>query len=213
MENVNFITEVKTKSKAVFFGNSFYAGETIVLSRGKYAGISLQEIKSVKVAEFTRVAFYETVDRNGKRLFLDQDCNKLNLAFEPKAIVVETYVKAVKKNKEIERLPEGAYAAADIYRFDKLIIPRGFYVVFAENRADAHTFQIWENEEILLEKALDNYEKVLMFTLGNDDIRLNFGLKEELSDDELAAIAGGKKCKTVAKSCDCFCGVATESLN
>ena len=191
MPNMNFVSSVKTKSLARVFSDSNYEGTEVVLARGEYSGSSIVAVKSVKVADFSRISFYEMADGSGKCVQICKDTAELALDFAVQVIVVETYAKGVKEGQETA-LEEGEYAVEELKAYDKLIVPRGFYAVFAGNAEDEHTVRIFENEECLLDKVVDDYEKVLLFTLGSDDVRINFGIKEELLDEELAYIAGGK---------------------
>lgn len=208
MKNMSFVSEVATESAVKIFAQGNYAGESVVLVRGEHAGVN--DVKSVQVADFTQVVFYESADGDGKHLVVDKDCADLKLDFAAQLIEVVTYAKAT-KGQQTEKLSEGEYTISEVKNWDKLILPRGFYAVFAGNKTDEHTVRIFENEECPIDKAADDYEKVLLFTLGSSDIRINFGIKEELSDDELVSVAGGKHCgNNFVGSCDVACGQDTK---
>lgn len=212
MENINFVNKVATKSTVEFFSEQNYMGCVLVLPRGRYSGDIITVVGSLKVAAFTKVVFYEYSDETGRRLIIEESCNKLELPFVPQVIAIDTYVQAFGQGKAVD-LPEGKYVVDEFKIYDKLIIPRGFYVVFSGSKQDEHKMCFFENEVCQVDEKFDEYKYVVLFALGNDDIRINFSGKEELEDDELLAVAGGKKCKTVAVSCGCFCGVRTEALN
>lgn len=212
MGNINFVNKVATKSTVEFFFEQNYVGCILVLPRGIYRGDMITAVGSLKVSDFTKVVFYEYSDGTGRRLIIEESCNKLVLPFVPQVIAIETYVRALGQGQAID-LPEGKYVVDELKIYDKLIIPRGFYVVFCGSKQDEHKICFFENEVCQVDEKFDEYEDVVLFTLGNDDVRINFSGKEELEDDELLAVAGGKQCKTVAISCGCFCGVRTEALN
>lgn len=211
MGDMNFVSQVKTESTVTLFSDNGYLGDSSVLARGEYSGSSFKAINSIKVSDFTRVEFFEANDGSGRSLLVEADCEAVKLEFVPQVIVVETYAKAVQGNKE-EKLAEGEYSIVELKRYEKLILPRGFYAVFAGNQEDGHTVRIFENEECSIDSAADVYEKVLLFTLGSDDIRINFGIKEELSDDELVAVAGGKTCGNNWNKCQTACGQDTKPV-
>lgn len=205
---MNFVAKLKTNSQAMIFSDYEYTGEQFVFERGEY---SISNIKSVKIADFTQLMLYENADGSGQCLLIDADCDRVEPAFAVQLIQVETYAKIIKGNS-IDKLTEGEYTIAEIRDYEKMIVPRGFYAVFVGHKADEHAVRIFENQEVAIDSKMADYQKVLLFTMGSSDIRINFGTKEELSDDELVAVAGGKSCRTVAQSCTCFCGVATEAL-
>ncbi|MDO4920736.1 MAG: hypothetical protein Q4E64_02765 [Phascolarctobacterium sp.] len=206
---MNFVSTVATESVAEIFAAAGYQGEALKLARGEYDDV--KAVGSIKVADFTRVAFYENADGSGKHVIVDKDCAAAEVAFAPQLTVVETYAKGFKGDVAKE-LPEGEYTAAELKEFDKVIVPRGFYAVFAGNNEDEHTVRIFENEECVIDGKVDEYAKVLLFTLGKDDVRINFGIKEELTDDDLLVVAGGKGCGNKIKAgagSGTFCGNRT----
>lgn len=198
---MNFANIVPTLSCISLVDNR---GEEVTLVRGEYRDHIMRDIKSVKVADFTKAIFFENEDGDGKHFFVHESCEAVELDFIPAVIVVETYAKAFKTNRMIDWLSEGEYSPEDIKKYEKIVVPRGFYIIFTGHNQDMHKMKIFENEEYIIDETIDFYDKILLFTLGSDDIRLNFGTKEELSDDELITIAGGK-CKVHCAACNSFC--------
>ncbi|MDO4920734.1 MAG: hypothetical protein Q4E64_02755 [Phascolarctobacterium sp.] len=190
---MRFINSSESASFVQIFAKAFYQGNCNRLKRGEYSAGDFSVVGSVKVADFTRAAFYENADGSGKNFTVDKDCADIKIPFVPKLAVIETYAQGI-KGEAVKALPEGEYMAAELKEFDKVIVPRGFYAVFAGNVEDGHAVRIFENEECVVDEKIDGYAKVLLFTLGQDDVRINFGIKEELTDDDLLAVAGGKKC-------------------
>ena len=199
---MNFVSIATTQS-SIELVDSF--GKITTLTRGEYCAEAIENIKSVKVAAFTKVTFYENIDAVGQHYMLDKDCPQFSLTFVPQLIVVESYAQAVQLNGTIDCLSEGEYIVSELKKYEKLILPRGFYAVFAGNIVNEHTVRIFENEHCIIDSRVDEYEKVLLFTLGANDIRINFGIKEELGDDELMGIAGGKCNVHAVDACTYFC--------
>lgn len=197
---MNFVDIVPTQSLIKIID---FAGEEVTFVRGEYPGSVIKDIRSVLVESHTRVIFYENADGTGRTFLVQETCEDIVLHFVPQRIVVETYAEAVAGGKTY-KLPEGKYNVKELLHYDKLIVPRGFYAVFIGNSEDQKQVKIFENEEFYFTPTLFAYEKVLLFTINSHDVRINFGNKEELTDDELLSIAGGK-CKTHCSQCRSFC--------
>lgn len=189
---MRFINSSESASFVQIFVKSFYQGVCSRLKRGAYGVGDFFVVGSVKVADFTRAAFYENADGSGKNLIVDKDCADVKIPFAAQLLYVETYAKGF-CGAFAEQLGEGEYALEELARFDKIILPKGFYAVLTANKNDGRQVKIFENEEFAVD-AEAPYAKALLFTLGQDDARIDLGIKEELTDDDLLAVAGGKKC-------------------
>lgn len=120
---------------------------------------------------------------------------------------VESYAEGV-RGEIREQLAEGEYLAEKLKRFDKILLPRGFYLLFAANKNDKNKFRIFENEACVIDAHLDEYNKILIFNLGKQGVHIDLGIKEELSDEDLMSVAGGKckeDCRIFVTDCPSLC--------
>jgi hypothetical protein len=178
---------------AEFFTGAGFEGEHTKLERGEYDSntIDAAKVKSVKVAEFTTVTFCENPDGPGKSKSFSKDAAALELDFTPRYIAVESHVKAYKGGSVAAELLKGEYETPEITKFDKVSVPRGFYLIFAGNESDANAVHIFENEEYTLDDRIKGCTKAILSPFENSDVRPHFKPGEELSDDDLLAVAGG----------------------
>ncbi|MDO4920735.1 MAG: hypothetical protein Q4E64_02760 [Phascolarctobacterium sp.] len=119
----------------------------------------------------------------------------------------DSYAKGV-RGENIIQLPEGEYLAEELKQFDKILLPRGFYAAFVAHQEDKNKVRVFENEACVIDSHLDEYNKILIFNLGKRGIHIDLGIKEELSDEDLLAVAGGKRkesCRIFVTDCPSLC--------
>ncbi|MCC8166013.1 MAG: hypothetical protein LIQ31_07650 [Planctomycetes bacterium] len=198
MQFINLVSSVPSSTFAEFYLEANYGGSESVQTRGDYSVDKLfaGPVKSVKLSEFASVTFYESTSGPGKSVKIDNDSAELNLDFTPAVVAVTSHVKAFKSGTP-EVLDMGEYGPDDIRKYDKLAVPRGLYLIFMGNKDDANSVHLFENEVYTVDSRLDGYDKVAIIALGKNDVRINFKNSEELSDDDLLAVAGGA-CKVDA---------------
>jgi hypothetical protein len=205
MKFLNILDKLPSSTFAEFFTDSEFKGEKKKLERGEYDHniIDCGKVKSVKVADFTTVIFYENPNGPGKSKAFSKDAPTLDLDFVPKYIGVESHVKAYKGGSVAAELRKGEYEIAELTKFDKVSVPRGFYLIFAGNENDINSLHCFENEEYVLDDRIKGYGTAFIFPLENADVRLHFKPGENLSDDDLLAVAGGACAKNAcgAKAC------------
>jgi hypothetical protein len=172
-------------------GNGDAGDELFKIAEADGDTVDVAKVKSVKVAEFTTVTFYENPDGPGKSKSFAKDASALDLDFTTRYVAVESHVKAYKGGSVAAELLKGEYEMPEITKFDKVSVPRGFYLIFAGNENDANSVHIFENEEYALDNRIKGYTKVILSPFENADVRLYFKPGEELSDDDLLAVAGG----------------------
>jgi hypothetical protein len=204
MKFLNIIDKLPSSTFAEFFAEPEFKGEKRKLERGEYDRNTLDcgKIKSLKVSEFATVIFYENPDGPGKSKAFSKDAPSLDLDFTPRHIAVESHVKAYKNGAVAAELRKGEYEIAELTKFDRISIPRGFYVVFAGRKNDANAVHWFENEEYALDDRTKGYTTAFLFPLENADARLRFKPGEDLTDEDLLGVAGGACTKNT-------CGVKT----
>ncbi|MDR3255107.1 MAG: hypothetical protein LBT31_06040 [Synergistaceae bacterium] len=205
MKFVNLVGITQSSASAELFTGTAFSGNTAKFGRGEYSAGKTEDskFKSLKLSGLSEVAFYEKVDGAGKSATFRNDTSDLKLDFVPALIVVSGHAEALKGGKVVDALSEGEYTRAEIKKFDKIKVPKGLYLALLGNSKDANAIHLFENEEYTVDGRLDQYKRVALFSLGAHDVRLNFKVSDELSDDDLMAVAGGA-CKVDgcgAKAC------------
>jgi hypothetical protein len=190
MKYVNVITMTPAAAFAEFFPESGFSGTAKKLPRGEYKGAVTA--KSMKLAKFTQVAFYENENGSGKSAVFKEDVKELSLGFKPAFVEVSSFVQCLKGGKVAETLAEGEYKPEEIRKYDAIRVPRGVYLAYMGNGKDENSIHMFENEEAKIDSRIDGYGKVAVFALAGEDLRVNFKMSQELNDDDLAAVAGGK---------------------
>ena len=105
---------------------------------------------------------------------------------------MSSYVQCLKGGKVADTLTEGEYKPEEIKKYDSIWVPRGVYLAYMGNGKDENAIHMFENEEAKIDGRIDAYGKVAVFALAGADLRVNFKLRQELSDADLEAVAGGK---------------------
>jgi hypothetical protein len=198
MKYVNVLSVTPAAAFVEFFAESNFGGEAKKVARGEYK--SPVNAKSFKIAQFTQVAFYENENGSGKSAIFKEDVKDLSLDFKPAFVDVSSYVQCLKGGKVADTLTEGEYKPEEIKKYDSIRVPRGVYLVYMGNGKDENSVHMFENEEAKIDGRIDAYKKVAVFALAGEDLRVNFKLRQELSDADLEAVAGGKSA-CGAKAC------------
>ena len=205
MKYVNVLSMTPATAFAEFFPESGFGGNVIKLARGEYK--TAVNAKSMKVAQFTQVAFYENENGSGKSAVFKEDVKELSLDFNPVLVEVSSFVQCLKDGKVADTLVEGEYKPEEIKKYDTIRVPRGVYLAYMGNGNDENSVHMFENEEARVDNRIDAYGKVAVFALAGMDLRVNFKLRQELSDADLEAVAGGGKSICGAKACGVDGGV------
>lgn len=189
-KNTGFIKKGLSAARVEVYSEANYGGEKGAIPRGRYQ-VTEKMVKSLKLTEFCRVTFYDNDKCNGKSYTAEQDEPDLKLDFKPVIIVVETYAKGIIKG-QADKLFTGEYEIEELAKYDKLELARGFYALFGGKEGSEHTVNMYMRGECSVkEMAAAGYTKVQLFVLGDEDICLNYTFSDELSDDDLIAVAGG----------------------
>ncbi|MDR2180251.1 MAG: hypothetical protein LBP21_08070 [Synergistaceae bacterium] len=193
---MKFINTEPSSTFAEFFTDIDFKGDKKKLERGEYgiSAIDPSGIKSLKASEFATVTFFERAGGPGKSKSFTKDAPKLGLNFTPAYIAVESHVKAYKGGSVAAEFLKGEYEISELTKFDKLSVPRGFYLAFVGNKNDGNAVHFFENEEYKIDDRIKSYSKALILPLDNKDISLNFKSGDALSDEDLMAVAGGYGC-------------------
>ena len=199
MKYVNVLSVTPATSFVEFFSESGFGGESKKLARGEYK--STVNAKSMKVAQFTQVAFYENENGSGKSVVFKEDVKELSIGFKPALVEVVSFVQCLKGGKVADTLVEGEYKPQEIKKYDAIRVPRGVYLAYMGNGKDENSVHMFENEEAKIDGRIDAYGKVAIFALAEMDLRVNFKMRQELSDADLEAVAGGGKDACGAKVC------------
>jgi hypothetical protein len=196
---MKFIHTEPSSTFAEFFTDAGFNGNKKKLERGEYGvrAIDPSGVKSLKVSECATVTFFERAEGPGKSKSFTKDAPDLGLNFTPERIAVESHVKAYKGGSVAAEFLKGEYDISELTKFDKLSVPRGFYLVFVGNGSDSNAVHLFENEEYVIDDRIKSYSKALIFPLDNVDVRLNFKSGEDLSEEDLLKVAGG--------SCSKYC--------
>jgi hypothetical protein len=209
MKYVNVVNVAPSSAVAEFFEENAFGGKKTELARGDHAASKVGKPKSLKLAKFTEVMFYEKADGSGKSATFREDAGELKLDFSPALITVGSYAEGFKGGKSAGILSEGDYKPEEIKKYDSVKVPRGVYLAWMGNEKDENQIYLFENGECKVDGRFDSYKKAAVFSLGGADVRLNFRISEELSEDDLAAVAGGGKCGAEAGACGAdACGIA-----
>ncbi|MDR3264700.1 MAG: hypothetical protein LBT15_01690 [Synergistaceae bacterium] len=207
MKYVNVLSVTPAAAFVEFYAQDGFGGEKKKLTRGEYKGVAAP--KSVKVAKFTQIAFYENENGSGKSKVLSADAKDLKLDFKPALVEVSSYVECLKGGAVTATLTEGEYKPAEIKKYDAIRVPRGVYLAYMGNGKDENAVHMFENEEAKIDGRVDAYSKVAVFALAGSDLRVNFKQRQDLSDADLEAVAGGKFCAGDVEACGGkACGIA-----
>ena len=190
MKYVNVLSVTPAASFVEFYPEAGFGGEAKKVTRGEYK--SAVASKSMKVAPFTQVAFYENENGSGKSAVFKEDVKELSLGFKPALVEVASFVQCLKGGKVADTLIEGEYKPEEIKKYDAIRVPRGVYLAYMGNGKDENSVHMFENEEAKIDGRIDAYGKVAVFALAGADLRVNFKMRQELSDADLEAVAGGK---------------------
>ncbi len=202
MKYVSMISSTPSTAFAEFFADKDFKGEGFKIKRGVTDSgcAEFSKFKSFKLSGFTSITFYENSDGSGKSTSFTTDAADFALSFIPALISVESYVKCFKDGKNAGVLTCGEYSPEEIKKFDKISVPRGLYLAFVQNKRDENLVCLFENQEYAVDGRVDEYGKAIVFSLGSEDIRINFKGSAELDDDELLAVVGGVCTKNTSKS-------------
>ena len=205
MKYVSMISSAPSSASVEFFAERDFKGEVFKIKRGvaEFAGF-----KSFKLSDFTSVTFYENSDGSGKSTSFIESSADFALSFTPALVSVESYVKCFKDGKNAGVLTCGEYSPTEIKKFDKISVPRGLYLAFVQNKRDENTVSLFENQEYAVDGRVDEYGKAIVFSLGSEDIRINFRGNADLDDDELLAVVGGICGKNLSACAAKACAVA-----
>ena len=210
MKYVSMISSAPSSAFVEFFAEKDFKGEVFKIKRGIIDSgcAGLAKFKSFKISGFTSIAFYENSDGSGKSTSFTKNEADFALGFIPALVSVESYAKCFKDGKDAGVLSCGEYSPAEIKKFDKISVPRGLYLAFVQNKEDENTVCLFENQEYTVDGRVDEYGKAVVFSLGSEDIRINFKGNADLDDDELLAVVGGICAKNISACAAKACAVA-----
>lgn len=209
MKYVSVLSVTPASAFADFFAEEGFGGEKKKLPRGEFKAGAFTLPRSLKLAKHTEVVFFEKENGSGKSATFREDVKSLSLDFTPALVEVNSYVECLKGGKVVGTLTEGEYTPEEVKKFDTIKVPRGVYLAYMGNTKDENAVHMFENEEAKIDGRIDAYKKVAVFALMGSDLRVNFKLRQDLSDEDLEAVAGGKACIGDMEICGGkLCGVA-----
>ncbi|MDR3264701.1 MAG: hypothetical protein LBT15_01695, partial [Synergistaceae bacterium] len=172
---------------ATFYSEKNYAGKSQELPVGRYSfrQLSIGEPQSVKLAKNSTLAMVEKSDKSGAQTLVTEDVADFStLPFRPAVFALARHVVAYSKGEPASTLIPGSYDVAQMKEkgIDRLQVPEGMIVRFANGESEAGA-KSFEEGEVAVSEELLKFSKLYLIHKWN---------QSELSDAELAMVAGGK---------------------
>lgn len=169
-----------------------YTGESQELGQGLYnvRQLSIGEPRSLRLEKNATLLAAEETDGGGAKKFVAEDTPDFSaLGFKPQLFALVGSVSAYRGDEQVALLSPGGYGLAVLRErgADRLAVPEGLIVRFSggADKKDEESARSFGEGEVALGEALSKFSELSVLTPWEG---------AALSDEELAAVTGGKGC-------------------
>ncbi|GHS98434.1 hypothetical protein AGMMS50276_20220 [Synergistales bacterium] len=204
----------KLSTLAHFFEKPNYEGDAQDLTTGRFSAeqIRIRTVGSVKLEPNVTLIAYEGPSKSTGFKIINVDVPDLSVAlsFKPIAYSLGHNVAAFKDGKQAGALVPGVYAASALKQFDRLHVPDEVKVSFWRGETtepEESKVKSFAQGDLDLDKV-GEYDRFAVILMANKEVVAQANEPITLSDEELAAVAGGDKANACgAQACGAdLCG-------
>ncbi|MDR3255108.1 MAG: hypothetical protein LBT31_06045 [Synergistaceae bacterium] len=182
-----------------FFSEKNYSGESQDLKAGVFTDkqLSIGRVGSVKLRQDVTFAAYRSLEKSAPPVLLNDDAPDLEsfLGFSPNAFALTLHASVYKGEERIGTLNPGGYDSGSLAELkakggDTLRVPDGLFLRFWNGDYSDKTALSFKEGKIPLDGDIMKNEKFAIGILSPNKLP---EIASNLSDEELAAVAGGCK--------------------